>query len=448
MMNRFLNVLAICLLSLLAAWPGLADQPGSGQDNVLIDISAGLLQALVPPDIDETQDQRDVILEIPVVARARVRAKGQATLFPDANNAVLDFTLRGTSMASLVATPPDQAVIAYANSATYFTVGKRIYLNSAGLGSYPARATARVNIELKKITTTQGRTDTPLTNVAEVVFEVQKRPFENSGARKSEAELTKQVDDQFRLLLTQANKSFSDGLSQIRAVGVPLRQLRFSTSSSLMSVGARIALTDAGPPLTPVPRLEAPFDLGLRVHQSAINEGAQSALAGKTFSASDLSTIPLNMKMLAHVAAAHVMLEQVAREPIKDASLTFADHAPLVVVFAHHGFTVTANVKEFRAAGLRLPGLTVKAVYKLTNAAGRCEAVRQGPVQISPYYGHKIGSHVLGALLEHRLNATFKERIAIPDLQPPATLSQIGTLVPVRADADNGWIVACWARKK
>lgn len=417
---------AAILFASLAAGPSCADQPAD-RDNVLIDVSSALVNALVPGDLDQTQRQRDVILNTPIIIAARTRGKGRAVLVPDANNAVIDFMLTGYSLANLVAIPADQDLYIYLNSATSFSARKRIYANSAGLAAYPAQSKATVNIRLDRVTTTGGASDTPLTNLAEGYFEARREQFERASAKLTEDQLNQQLDSQFGPTLAQANNAYRSGLGQIRSAGIPLRTLRFSTSLRLLSVGAEIALPN-GPhtQLAPPPRLGGNFDLGLRVHQSAVNDGAQAALAGKTFSVDAMF----------------------GQQPLQSPTITFADQQPIWVIFADHGCKLTVNVKELRAAGLRLPGLKVQVEYQLVSGRHGVEAVRQGPVRVSPYYHHQLGGQVVGALLEARLSTVFKERIPVPTITPPASLSAIGTLVPTQADAGNGWICATWVRKR
>jgi hypothetical protein len=443
MKNAAPMVLAICLV--LGIWPCRAEQPyRPGQDNLLIDVSGALLNALAPAEINETQTERDVVSDIPITSSTRIRASAQAALVPAANYGVVDVLLNGNSLTQLQARLTEPDLIIYATARTAFVARKRIYVSAAGLGSFPAQASATSALNLDKVTTPQGDSESLLPSLAEGVFALRQSRLERTISQKGEAQLKRQIEEQAGPRIAQGNKAFKDTLSRIRADGIPLRQLSFSTTSSVLTVHARIAITDTPP--GPAPPLPGPFELGVRFHQSAVNEGAQAALAGKTISANDLSTLPGGQRT-ARAHLAHAMLDVLAHEPFGGVALTFADQQPLVVVFADHSFSILLNVKELRTASIRLPGLKVKAVYKFVNAPGRVTAVRQGRVEITPYYGHKIGGHAIAALLEHRMNTIFDETIPFPEVNPPTPLNQIGTLIPVFADTDHGWLTATWVRK-
>ena len=432
--------------------------------NILLDISGRLLNAAIggdTGDTDETRDVNDVIYGMPVKGKSRTLAKVSAQQMPNADNAVVDVFLRGQTISDTISVPPEQALLIYSTTTTPFIARKRIYVNEAGLNGYPAQASAQTSIELKRITDLKGRTDSFRTDMAELRYQVKKPFYEHSTNQKTEALLIKKLENSIQPLIVQGNSDLTNGLNQIKAQGVPLQEFHCSTTETLVSVNARIALpgqtTPVNPPLPP----PGPFDVAIRAHQSVLNDTFQAMLAGKTFSLDELEGLPRKTTGGFQSQLGRQFVGMMSEENVlKAVSITFADKEPIVADFADHGVSVTINVKEFRItspflggegkvkeAGLRLPGLKVHAIYRFENASGRTEAVRQGSVQVLPFYNQKIGTKVLGAVLQSSLNQVFKQRLQVPNLPVPAALSRIGTLAPNGADAGQGWVVLTWVRQ-
>ena len=101
-------------------------------------------------------------------------------------------------------------------------------------------------------------------------------------------------------------------------------------------------------------------------------------------------------------------------------AITFADRDPITVAFVDHCLALTIRIKEIRTARLHLPGLTIRAVYKIVNAAGRVEFVRQGPVQVELINHARVGNRQLidSTVLQGSLDNVFKASIPLPDLKP------------------------------
>ena len=458
MKNTRFGFLAFCL-ALTAIWPAdaedfapvLAVSSKSGvretASNVLLDLSGRLLNAVVANDTTEMSDVKDVIYGTPVTGKAWSQGRISAQLVPNADNALVDVFVNGQTIADTIGVPPGQSLLIYARSTTPFIARKRIYLNEAGANGFPAQARAHTSIELNRITDLQGRSDTFRTDIAELGFQVKKPLYEDYSNHKTETQLIKKLEDGFQPLLTQGNTAFANGLKQIKDQGIPLQEFHFSTTENLVSANARLALPGSNAPIDPPLAPPAPFDVAVRAHQSALNDTFQALLAGKTFTADELEVLTGNKTASFQAQLGLQFVGMVSEEGVlKRVSLTFADKEPIVTAFADHGVSLTVNIKEFRVAGLRLPGLKVRAIYKFENAPGRVEAVRQGDVQILPFYQHKIGGRILGAVLQGRLNQTFKERLKVPNIPVPAEMSQLGALAANRADAGNGWVVLTWLR--
>ncbi len=457
MKNMLTAFLTLCLIT-AASGPASAQVPsrivgqGSGA-NVLIDLSARLINAAVAGDQDEISDVNEVILGTPVTGKARTLAHTSAELVPNENNAVVDVYARGQTLAKTIGTPTTQQLLIYADSTTPFIARKRLYLNEDGLNSYPAEARASTTITVDKITDYQGRTDTFSTSIGELFYQAKKPLYEHYTTQKTETKLTDKLESSVKPLIAKGNSDIAKYLQQIKSAGVPLQEYHLSTTATAISLGAPIALPGHNTPVDPPLPAAWPFDVAARAHQNALNDSFQAVLGGKTFTAAELGSITSNSAASLQAHPGRQFLGTISDQSLFQAmSITFADAEPIVVVFADHGLTLTAKVKEFRVAtprgaGLRLPGLTVRAVYKFANAPGKVELVRQGPVQIAPFYNHPIGGRILGAVLQTRLNQTFKERIAVPNLPIPSDLSKVGTLAANGGDADRGWIVLTWLQQ-
>jgi hypothetical protein len=450
-MKNTLRIFLVVSVFPLAAASLPAQQPVSApaRENAFIDLSAGLINAVFARNVDQTDKINDVAMGIPVYGTAHTRGKVSAVPVPDAGNGVVDLLIRGTIVSDTVAVPPEKNLLIYSTTNISFTVRKRIYVNETGIHSFPTQARARANARLRKVTNLRGNTGTLATTIAEEVFEIEKPKTEKYAADQAEAQLIKILDDQIGPQIARANTALASALRQLQEQGVPLRHLHFSSTHSQLTLAATLLRPGQEPSITPPPGLLS-FDLAARVHQSAVNETAQAVLGGKTFNVNDLNNLPIGTSNMAPVQS-QLMQHFVGTVPhdlgVKVLAVTFADQDPISVAFADHYVTLTIRLKEISTTGLRLPGLTMRAVYKIENTPGRVELVRQGPVQVAPFYHARLGNRVLGALLQRSLDQVFKAQIAVPSLNPPAELSQIGTLVPAHGDAADGWLTLSWVRQ-
>ena len=170
-------------------------------------------------------------------------------------------------------------VCIYSTGRTCLSADKRFWLDEAGLHAHPAQAAAQAHTTINNIVSIKGRKF------------VEKIAWRRAGKQLCEAEaiasehaacrLGARVDAQADPLIQKANEQFEakvrKPLDERRAFP---RALSFDTLASALEIHGTEALeSQLAAPSAP-PELTRPADVTLRIHESMINNVAETVLTG------------------------------------------------------------------------------------------------------------------------------------------------------------------------
>jgi hypothetical protein len=460
-MQRRWSFLVFTTFVLVSIFPVRGGEPGSARGeasppNLVLDISAALVNKAVQRSVDRSEPVEDVILERLVRGCGRTQGTVHAELIPDPCRAVVDIVLDGTVTSKEVAYTP--LLHLHSSTTTPLVARHRVTLDGHGIRSYVGPVHAHAVTALRCVTDREGDPYAPGSQLAAYGFWMNKEEAEAEASAHTADRLAHRMAEDLAPELARGGQAIAKGLALYRAVGLDLRCLSFNTAPDRVQVQMRFATP--GQPRPGLPPAVCDADLVGRVHQSVINEMARVALGGKTFSPAELvkraeeafGSLILDGGAKGKPQETGLLLEKLLAGLGKQAVvITAATNDPVTVSFADKGITLQVHIAELRLSGVALPGVKVSATYRSEYSAGKVRAVRQGPITFRPDAG-KSGTDkklsgpaaLLAPLVEALFAHIFKEQLVLADLSLPEPVSGLGQLAGVRAEARDGWLVVAW----
>jgi hypothetical protein len=411
--------------------------------NVIGEVSADLVAAGIAEPVDDVTDVSDSILGTSVHGTAHTIGKTSVSLLPNPEMGVIDTLFFGATESNNVGY--HHPVTIFSSAETHMAACKRIWINDDGLSAHPAVSNAETSICIHDIQSDKGRRL------------IERMAWKRAGKQQGEAEciasqhaeqrLNERIDQQAVEPLERANKQYVEKYQRPfteRKLFPDL--LRFSTTSRALCV---VALQAGGgkvaAPGTPPPVVEG-ADMSLRLHESAINNLAFDALAGRT---------AYEEKVQAAVtdALGHLPEKMKGDEDGKPWAITFAPRQPISVTFADNGFSVTIRGVKYYKGNEAHPAMNVSAAYKIEKSSEGFKAVRQGEIEvIPPDFVHGSGQHidaerqVIRTLLKKRFAKVFEPEFLGKGIELSGKWKAAGRLMPIQVECRDGWLVIAWKR--
>ena len=224
-------------------------------------------------------------------------------------------------------------VTIFSSSTTRLSAHKRMWITEAGLFSDPAASNAETSVDIQDIQSNKGRQF------------IERFAWRRAGKQQSKAEcvasqhaeerLNERIDNQATGSLEEANKRYVEKYQRPFTERKLFPELlRFSTTERMLSLfGLQAGRGSLAAPGLPPPVVEG-ADMTLRLHESAVNNLAFDALAGRTIYEEKVQTAVTD-------ALGHLPEKMKGDEDGKPWAITFANRQPLSVSFADDGFKIT-----------------------------------------------------------------------------------------------------------
>jgi hypothetical protein len=415
---------------------------------LLIDVSESLINAAVRRSVERVEPVHELILEARVTGMARTVGKVRAELVPDPCRGSFYVVICGTSCSRSVGR--QEGVLTHTNGFTSFEVGHLVSFDGKTICRACGPLFAQSEVCLLCATGLNGDPDTFFAQLAPFGFYQRKSEIESIVADRTGRRVADRLEEELTPSLFDASNALRQAVSWAKDHGVNVESLNFSTVPPRLQGRVRVA-DDLDP--GPAPRLPANLDLGVRVHESLLNQTAKGLLGGSTWKISEL--------IGAAGKGMNIFLREGRKDPPKDVlkniekllralsetppTITFAEADPFTIRFTEEGFTVEAHVAKIEAGELSLGGTRVRAKYLLETKDQDVLIVRQGPIEFLPT--EKKGpmlSAPVRLLAQAVAEELLKSRFLLGNLAMPAQLSQVPPLTPSRAMITKGWLVLGW----
>lgn len=448
-----LFVLIASALSAILMVPCAADEPRR-EPNLVVDVSAALLNAAVGRPVDRAEPVHEIIQDTPISGIGRTVGMVRTELVPDSRRAAVDVILQANVYTQTVGAR--HTIRIHASGETSLEVRRRVVVDGKGISVFAGPSCAATTTRLLDVTSIMDM-DCLAIRMTRRGFENSKPAAEAESACKAAWRAGMRLDEELTPALASASETLGRELQAFRRAGLALDSLEFSSTASLLQGRARFATPGRAQPI-PV-SLPADIDLAVRIHESVATEAVQAEFGGRSFPINGVSKIYEDLtrglildgrKESDQKADLKVMEKLLADLAGKPVTITLPKANPLIVKFADQGFSLEGHVVSVRQDQTDYAGLRVKAAYRLENGKDGVYAVRKGPVQFFPEPA-KPGQKLAALpqtdlfLLETLFTEFMKERLKLAALPLPEALAS--RLDPPRAYARNGWFALVWKLK-
>ena len=415
-----------------------------GQPNVFLQVDGNVLLAGMQEEISEQLPINDVI------QGARVRGTGKLTgyvrfrLTPDPNRAAFEM-YSDAMIRSSIRGYSDPAGFT-GSGVTRISASKRVYLDLDGMIEESAQARASTRMRTHGVWTRFRR---PLINrigtrIASRQIAASRPASERTVSTRAARQFKQRFEDQAAPMLAEANEAF------IYAMRVPMaeqgllpRKLHLSTTTQHIRARAVQANDFQLAADTAPPTLDSSPIVALKMHESAINNSANNALAGRTLESYELSELQSLM-------FGGPPLDFAADDGAWN--MVLADHDPLSVDVADGAITIRLQGQHYADSTLTsdLP-VEVGARYVSTMTAEGPALLRDGPMwarasgsgpEFQLTSTAECGSLEQSAVeqtLAKRFAPIFAETLALEPIEIPMD-PQGRQLVARQCRLEGGWI--------
>ena len=426
--------------------------------NLLLDISGAAINTAVQRSVDQTDPVEEYIQDTPVRGLARTLGSVHAELVANPNQAMIDVVLRGQVFGRTVGIRP--FVYVHASSVTSLDVRRRVVVDRNGIRTFAGPMFADTTIHLHDVVS-KNEPDYRAMSFARQGA-IRSLPMaEGETAYKTAKKAADGLAQELAPPLISVSQSVGLALRGAAKDGVKLETFDLNTTSTALQARVRFATAERSP-AGAVPDLPADIDLGLRVHQSLVNEASQKKLAGHTFLITEISKLYdetsqgllLDGRKDPSLKDVLKTIEKLLADiGAKNATITLTHKDPMTVAFRDQGFLVQMNVASIQMNNKTYEGVRVTAAYRIENSRQGVHVVRQGLVKFLPPDeptppAEKLEPQpptflivreiLFAEVLKERLIVTIPLSDALPNVH----------FLPPRAGARDGWLGIGWTVAK
>lgn len=439
----------ICLLVFVLTSP--AAYPQTAPPVLLIDVSGRLINTVVGRSVDRTESVEEVIQETPVHGIGRTRGYVNAELIPSSSHGLIDIVFRGQIDSRTVGTRPHTLV--HTVTATPLEVRRRVVFDGFGIRTFPGGQAGFASSQLIAVTGKNGDPDAVGTDFVRRGFYQAKSDAEAETFAKTTARLSDRLNSELSPALDSVRQSGGGGLKRMKAGGLKVESVEFNTSGSHLQANVRIDVPNATSIV--VPPMPGDHDVGLRVHQSLINEAARLAYGGRAITVNKVSgfyeEVTMNLlrdgrKEREKQDALKELEKAIATLAGKPTTINLAKKDPITIVFVENGFTIDAHISSIRFDQTEYAGGRMQAAYYFEQDRNAVHLVRKQPVKLitfdKPAPGQKkfeVAPEAYRHLQELLFAEVLKERLIVNELPMPDALGEVRFQTP-RVGARDGWL--------
>ncbi len=413
--------------------------------NLYVRTSGELLGAAVADDVDDVAPISEIIRGALVCGVGRTRGSVSVELIPAAERAVVDAVFRLVTESDNVGHKGPVQV--FSRGTTRVDARKRLQIEPEQVSALPARSSATTRTQFDAVRALRGGRLVERFAWRQAYRDQFAAEWEAS--RKAERRVNHRIDAEVGERLAEANATLRARILR------PLRQrrlfpedLRFRTTTDALHAAATSRDDDQIAAADLPPRWASGGDLGIKLHQSMVNNLTATAFAGQTVHEEQLVA---ELTDLLGFLPANLALDEMA-EPW---ALTFAGTLPISVLFAEETVTVTVRAVDFFRGGARYPGMHVTASYRIEPEVDGFRAVLAEeltvlPPGFDPAAGDRLSARqqTIRTLLMRRFERVFPPEMALEPIALGGPWERAGVLDFAQVTAENGWLVLTLRRRE
>jgi hypothetical protein len=417
--------------------------------NIVMQVSAEFLDGALRRNIDSHSPVHDVILGANISGTAHTVATMQSRLIPDAHRGLLELTAKGTCYSRTTADAGKVDV--YSRGETPFDGTAHVIFDERGahVDTFTFRAQSH-STTLGMSTKARPMFERLVDRVATRKIAEQAAEADRIASRHAESHLTQRFNNEAKKGLDALNRTWWDKVRQpLLAAGEFPDQMRFSTTADSLRIAAREAnLFQLASP-EDAPPVEGQPAVGIRIHQSGINNLFAGIWPGRNVKQQDLRT---TLTQILSRISKHLGGDNL-EEPW---SGRLAEHQPIQVKFEDNGFQVTIRSQRFTSGTTEHGAVDMAADYKLRLDGQNLVAERQGNVRFhGPEVIVKVGEQLNAApegpkaILQYPVEKLFPKEVVLESPLPlPEAWRAIGPLELTSYQCEHGWLSLNWSKPK
>jgi len=419
-----------------------------GGSNLLVQVSSGFLAHAFHRTIAEPVSVNDRILDTWVQGGGQIRGKTSMEFVPNENRAQIRVLLK-TQMTTNTVGHNGPVRVSSTNSGSVFGE-KTIFLSEDFFRTTAARSSADLAIQttgigVENICLARGI----IQRVAEKQVPKRKPQYDAESRRlvanRLSGRLNTEVDSQIAQLLDRYQKELRTPLLK---TGLFTSPWKFQTTRTELKWSAAVAANSQPGAASAPPELPDRSDIAVRVHQSALNNAAQSQLAGKRLVFEEMrSQIQEKYPRLAE------NIEWDEENPLT--AITFAEKSPISIMFKDNVATIIIHIDQFEQDEQEHPGLDITIKYRMKAEMvaengkptmkfifEKVEAPTVFPPGFDPNSGARIaGRHLaIRSIVTKRLDTQLKDSFVVSPMELEEQWKGKGLLTPQTIATDQGWL--------
>ncbi len=402
--------------------------------NLFIQTSADFMAAISAEDIDETDPHfSDNILGTAITGTTHTTAQRTAVLVDSPDRALMEIQLRGTTTSHTTGYHPPVTV--RSNGTTVFTGALRVAIDADGFIASAPAAWACTHTNIESICVCGGRL---VQRIATKKVYQSKGEAECVGSQHAQQRVRDRIQSNSVEGIARQNEQYQEKMIKPLAKWGAVPEMHYSSTPATLSIVASESgpdeLTNLGTP----PAINGNPMLGLRIHESFVNNITAKTLSGRTITRAEF------VKGYKDIFGEDPPGEKADEENDKRWTVTYAKEKPVEVHFGNGGFTVALNATRFTSTNpdtdIDYPW-AISAEYKIEGK----KATRIGEIKVEAKGGKPTQRAIDRGKLLHRFENMFKETFEFQGLEfQKAPLSKAGKLVSSQLSSDQGWLTVGW----
>ena len=404
-------------------------------DNLILQVSQRFIGMNGGSEVEDTTDITDYILGTSIKGVAKTKGLITMAMIPNEERVSIGIVLKGETTSKNVGV--NRGVVIHNRGVTQIDATKRVYFDSNGIKSDPAKAKCTTDSTIDSI---EAKSQMVQRMAWKRVGKTQDRA-NSIASRHAETRVEESVDEQAAEMLKEVSDTYQEQFRKplIRRDGFPETLVAQTSDNELMVQVKQTGRFQVAAPSAP-PELNKGHDLALRMHESLVRNLSEAALSGVTLTDERLEE-------LLREAGAEVP-EELQVSPDRDSwSITFSSSQPISVEFRKDQLTLAIRGRRF-TEGERVfsTPIRIAATYQVEKVGGGSKLTRVGDVAID-----FIGRKTLNArqvafrtVLRRKFGAMFKPEFSSEGLQLPGEMEKVGPLDVVQLSSRNGWFVLAW----
>ncbi|MCL2304716.1 MAG: hypothetical protein FWC43_05175 [Planctomycetaceae bacterium] len=424
-----------------------------GQPNLLIQVSSDFLAYPFQRTIEEPLLVNDRVL------RAQVRGNGQTVgetsmeFCPNENRAQIRLLL--TTQISSDTVGRSGPIRVFSTNEGSVWGEKMIFLAEDRFQTTAARSSADLTVHTTGIDVAGGCLMREiLLKVAENQVPKQK-PRYNAESRRIAANrlsnrLNSETDQQIAQLFGRYQEKLRQPLLKTDLFPVPWK---FQTTETELKWTTLVAANAQLAAVSNPPELPERSDIVFRTHQSALNNAAQSRLAGRRI---EIDEVVSRLKER-YPKLAEKLESDDDENPLT--AITFAEKSPITCTFKDNLVTIMIHIDRFEQGEQEHPGLDITIKYRVkaetvtengTTTMNFVFEKAEPPTVFPPGFDPNSGARIAGRnlairnIVMKRLDAQLKDAFVVSPMELEEQWKDKGLLTPQTIAADQGWLVVSW----